>query len=309
MPVSYRWCNGVNLRQLLYFVTVADEGSFTRAAQRLYVSQPSLSKQISLLESELGGPLVERLHRGIRLTPTGTALLPEARTALLSVERARHAARMANGLESTELEVATVQSIAIGLLPGSIRALRERYPGVMVELREYLHRGVMEEQVRGGVADIAVGPTPRQWDGPVEILGWEEFVVVLPENDQALEEPGRIDLSELSRRRWVLPVPQAGIAPLVAAVCREAGFVPEPAAHSSQTEALARLAAAGLGPTMLPSNVVAPDLRHLVKRLRRPMARELAAYTRNAWSPVARAFLTTLRGVVPGLPENAFEAP
>jgi DNA-binding transcriptional LysR family regulator len=284
----------VNLRQLLYFVTVVDEGNFTRAAQRLYIAQPSLSKQLAALETELGGPLIERLHRNIRLTPSGRAFLPEARAAILSAERARRAARMALDLEASELEVATLQSIAIGLLPRSIRTLREQHPGILVELHEYLHRKVMEDDVRGGVADIAIGPRPREWEGPVTSLGWEEFVIVLPEGDRLLEDPGPLELSDLAQRRWVLPVPTAGMAPLVAGACRDAGFVPEPAAHSSQVEALARLAACGLGPAMLPGNVVAPDLQRLTRRLRRPVARELAAYTRSEWSPVARAFLETL---------------
>jgi DNA-binding transcriptional LysR family regulator len=80
----------------------------------------------------------------------------------------------------------------------------------------------------------------------------------------------------------------------VTAACRDSGFEPALAVHSSQVEALARLAACGLGPTMLPSNVVAPDLLSLTRRLRRPVARELAAYTRTEWSPLARAFLETL---------------
>jgi DNA-binding transcriptional LysR family regulator len=84
------------------------------------------------------------------------------------------------------------------------------------------------------------------------------------------------------------------MAPLVAGACRDAGFVPQLGVHTSQVEALARLAASGLGPTMLPTNVVAPDLKRLTRRLRRPVARELAAYTRSEWSLVARAFLETL---------------
>jgi DNA-binding transcriptional LysR family regulator len=300
----------MNLRQLQYFVTVVDEGNFTRAAQRLYVAQPSLSKQLAALEAELGGPLIERLTRGIRLTPSGKAFLPEARAATLSAERARRAARMSHDLEVGELEVATVLSIAVGLLPGSIRTLREKHPGIVVVLREYLRREVLEEEVRSGVADIAIGPRPRAWDGPAASLGWEEFVIVLPEGDPLLDQTGPLELSDLAGRRWVLPAPTAGLAPLIAAVCRDAGFVPQPAVHSSQVEALARFAACGLGPTMLPSNVVAPDLQHLIRRLRRPMARELAAYTRSEWSPLAGAFLEALwKANSARRPKNAYVAP
>jgi DNA-binding transcriptional LysR family regulator len=300
----------MNLRQLQYFVTVVDEGNFTRAAQRLYVAQPSLSKQLAALEAELGGPLIERLTRGIRLTPSGKAFLPEARAATLSAERARRAARMSHDLEVGELEVATVLSIAVGLLPGSIRTLREKHPGIVVVLREYLRREVLEEEVRSGVADIAIGPRPRAWDGPAASLGWEEFVIVLPEGDPLLDQTGPLELSDLAGRRWVLPAPTAGLAPLIAAMCRDAGFVPQPAVHSSQVEALARFAACGLGPTMLPSNVVAPDLQHLIRRLRRPMARELAAYTRSEWSPLAGAFLEALwKANSARRPKNAYVAP
>jgi DNA-binding transcriptional LysR family regulator len=164
--------------------------------------------------------------------------------------------------------------------------------------------------VRSGVADIAIGPRPRAWDGPAASLGWEEFVIVLPEGDPVLDQTGPLDLSDLADRRWVLPAPTAGMAPLIAAVCRDAGFVPQPAVHSSQVEALARFAACGLGPTMLPSNVVAPDLQHLIRRLRRPMARELAAYTRSEWSPLAGAFLEALwKANSARRPKNAFVAP
>jgi DNA-binding transcriptional LysR family regulator len=269
-----------------------------------------LSKQLAALETELGGPLIERLTRGIRLTPSGRAFLPEARAATLAAERARRAARMTHNLEVGELEVATVLSIAIGLLPGSIRTLHEQHPGILVELHEYRRREVLEDEVRSGVADIAIGPKPRAWDGPVASLGWEEFVIVLPEGDPLLGESGPLELSDLAERRWVLPAPTAGMAPLIAGACRDAGFIPLPAVHSSQVEALARFAACGLGPTMLPSNVVAPDLQHLVRRLRRPLARELAAYTRTQWSPLAGAFLETLwEAHSARRPPNAYVAP
>jgi len=299
----------MTLRQLLYFVTVVDEGNFTRAAERLHVAQPSLSKQLAALEDELGGPLVERLHRSICLTPSGRAFLPEARAATLSAERARRAARMAHELDAGVLEVATVLSIAIGLLPGSIRTLGEKHPGIVVELAEYLHSRVMEEEVRSGVADIAIGPRPAHWAGPVASLGWEEFVVVLPENDRLLQGSGPLDLAELAPRRWVLPIPSAGLAPLVAAACANSGFTPEAAVHSSQVEALSRLAASGLGPTMLPSNVISPDLQPLTRRLRRPVVRELCAYTRSEWAPMASAFLDTLWDAnLARRPRNAYVA-
>src|SRR5712691_11223992 len=107
----------MNLRQLQYCVAVVDTASFTKAAQRLHVSQPGLSQQIRALEAELGGKLIERLPRGIRLTPAGKAFLPEARAAVLAAERAGKAARSAFAVRTAELEIATLRSIAVGILP------------------------------------------------------------------------------------------------------------------------------------------------------------------------------------------------
>src|SRR6266436_8475208 len=104
---------GVNLRQLEYFLMIAEEGSFTRASERLLVAQPSLSQQIGALEAELGGPLLERLPRGVRLTMAGQSFLPEARAAISHAERARRSARMALGLQAGQLELAALTSAAV----------------------------------------------------------------------------------------------------------------------------------------------------------------------------------------------------
>src|SRR3954447_4872501 len=103
-----------SLRQLEYLVTVVDSGSFTRAAGLLHVTQPALSHQVRALESQVGGRLLERLPRAVRLTPTGRALLPHARAALADAERARTAARQAVGLECGELQLATIYSMSLG---------------------------------------------------------------------------------------------------------------------------------------------------------------------------------------------------
>src|SRR5688572_24156907 len=111
----------MTLRQLEYLVAVVDEGSFGRAAPRLYVSQPTLSQQIRALEAEVGGPLLERLARGVRPTPAGEALLPPGRAALAAAERARRAARMVLNLEAGELEIDTIGTVALGMLPRVLR--------------------------------------------------------------------------------------------------------------------------------------------------------------------------------------------
>src|SRR3989441_1898423 len=125
----------MNFRQLHSLLAIADEGSFTRAAEQLLVAQPSLSQQIKSLEHELGGPLLERLPTGVRLTAAGKAFLPEARAAVAHAERARRHARSALGLEAGEIQVATVTSVAVGVLPPTFESWHERSPGTTINPR------------------------------------------------------------------------------------------------------------------------------------------------------------------------------
>src|ERR687893_2169466 len=112
------WHRMTSFRRIAYWLAVVEEGSFTRAALRMHVSQPSLSQQVRLLEQEVGGDLLERLPRSVRLTAAGKAFLPHAQTAVRAADRAQHAARSALDLETGELEISTVRSIAAGVPPG-----------------------------------------------------------------------------------------------------------------------------------------------------------------------------------------------
>ena len=284
----------MNLRQLAYWLAVVEEGSFTRAARRMHVAQPSLSQQIRALEAELGGPLIERLPRALRLTQAGKAFLPEARAAVLSAERAERAARATLKLEGGELELATVRSIVVGILPDAIRRWRELHPQVPIRLREYVHRDELSASVRSGVSDVAVGPVPRDWSGLIDALGYEEFVVVLPRDDPRVGRDRTVALADLADREWVLFPPHHGLAELVATACGRAGFQPRESIRTEQVEAAARLAASGLGPTLIPDNMVPPELEACALRVDPPVARELVAFTRTEWSPAAADFLLIL---------------
>jgi DNA-binding transcriptional LysR family regulator len=284
----------VNLRQLRYFLTIADEGSFSRAAARLLIAQPSLSQQIKSLEQELGGQLLERLPTGVRLTSAGNALLSEARSAVTHAERAARNARSALGLDAGEIEVATVTSVAYGVLPPAFKLWHERYPGMTIALREYTHRSALVDAVRSGVGDIAVGPRPADWPGPVAALGWEEFVVVLPAADPLANSQRTVPLDALAERDWVLFGSDHGLSELILEVCAAAGFTPRRTVQTAQVAAAAHLAAAGLGVTIVPNNVVPPGLPAAVRRLRKPLVRELVAFTREDWPALADAFFHAL---------------
>ena len=285
----------MNLRQLECFVAVVDEGSFTRAARRVGISQPSLSQHIRELEADVSGALFDRLPRGASLTPAGRVLLPEARIAVRAVERGRQGARSALAVELGELEIATVLSMAVGVLPRHIGVWHELHPNVSIRLHEFRHRRLLEDAVEQGVADFAIGPHPvRRWEGPIETIGWEEFVVVVASSDP-LAERKTTTLEELSEREWVLYHPDHGLAGIVEETCRRACFSPRGTVRTSQAEGAVRLAAAGLGIALVPDNIVVPGIDCNVLRLDPQLIRDVAVYARVALSPTAAAFVDVLR--------------
>jgi DNA-binding transcriptional LysR family regulator len=285
----------VNLRQLEYFLAIVETGSFTAAAQHVHVAQPSLSQQIKALETELGGELFDRQTRAVRLTAAGRAFVPNARQSVVSAERAVEAARRALRFETGELEIATVRSLAVALLPRTIREWHERSPGISIQLREFSHPLLVERAVLDGIGEFGVGPQPHIWDGPMEPLGWDEFVVVLPPDDPLVSASGPVRLHDLADRGWVVFGPPSGLASFTAEACWRAGFEPRAVVETTQVDAAVQLASAGLGPALVPANTVAHDMSAFVHRLDPPIVWRVAAFAREPWSPPASRLIEVLR--------------
>lgn len=283
------------LRQLEYFTTVVETGSFTRASELLHVSQPALSHQIRALERSIGGPLLERLPRAIRLTPLGRAVLPHALSSLADMTRLHAVARRTNSLEDGELEIAVTYSMSLGLLPAVLKRWHGRHPGVRIRLREHSHTDQLQASMTAGAADLAVGPEPENWDGPVYRMPDEEFVVVLPADDPlASSDSDALDLALLADRDWVHYTPDNGLAEFVDTVCIRAGFRPRAAVRAEQTATAPLLAAAGLGPALVPAAITGPGFDGAMLRPHPPVRRRIAAYTRHNPDPLATAFVAFL---------------
>jgi len=141
----------MDLRQLRYFVAVAEERHFGRAAQRLHMSQPPLSMQIKALKRELGIGLLERTSRRVALTDAGRVFLERAKTILGAVEEAREVARGAEQGLQGRLEVGFISSASLSLLPPSIRLFRERFGGVELELKELTSAQQIDALYEGGI--------------------------------------------------------------------------------------------------------------------------------------------------------------
>ena len=284
----------ISLRQLEYFITVVDEGSFTRAAEQLCVSQPGLSHQIQALERELGGPLLERLPRKVRLTPAGRTALPHARASLAHAQRASSAARRASGVETGELHVGTLYSISTGVLPGALRTWRRSYPELQVHLVEFPHTDELIAAMEAGGADVAVGPTPPEWEGPCRIIGAEEFVIVAAPDQLPYPDGAQVPLADLAECEWVHYTPRSGLSEILNRACKQAGFAPRLSVRTEQGPSALSLARAGVGLALLPGNIVPTQFDGVLLRPDPPVVRPLAVYTRVRPDPITAAFVSAI---------------
>ena len=285
----------MTLRQLEYLLAVAQTGSFTEAASRLHVSQPTLSQQIRALEAELGGPLLDRSPGSVALTPAGKALVGDARAAVTSAQRALDAGRRALRSAPTLLTMATVRSLAAAVLPATIKRWHEVQPDVSIRLLEFASRSLVTDAVADGRADLGIGPLPAEWSGARIELGWEQLVLVMPLGDPLAQSGNDLSLESLAGRQWVLYEEGHGLGEQALQACRAAGFEPEWAVRTAQVEVAARLAAAGIGPALVPIKNVPPELHQHVRGVDPPVSWRVWAYVTGPEFPdIAGAFVDVL---------------
>jgi DNA-binding transcriptional LysR family regulator len=240
------------LRQLRYFVAVAEEGSLTRAAARLHVAQQSLSQQIRTLEAQLGAPLFERSSRGVALTDVGAVLLREARPVLAQAERAAEAVRRAARGEQGELRVGFLGSVANYFMPPVVRAFRERHPDVTLHTED-LAIAALVAGLREGSLDAGLSRPPLVDDLESEVVLREPVAAVLPAGHPLADRAG-LTLADLADEPWVL-TPRASWPPWHRKYDDDfarAGFRPRVAQRGTTPQGLLALVAAGVGVTRLP---------------------------------------------------------
>jgi DNA-binding transcriptional LysR family regulator len=291
----------LDLRQVAYFVAVAEERSFTAAAARLLIAQPSLSQQIRALERQVGADLLDRSSRGTTLTPAGRAFLEAVRGLLADARTAVSHARAAAGLDGGTLRVAALTSLATWVLPAAIAAFRQRFPDIPLRLTEFTDRPGLEEGMAEGLADVAVGARPPDWTGPVRVLGAERFTLVVPPGHPRAGQCG-VPLSAFAGADWVLYAAGHGLRTLVQEACGAAGFTPRVAVECRSVDAAARLAATGLGVALVPDAAARDGLAgHRVELAGAPVV-AVVGYARTAFSPPAAAFLDLVTELpIPGL--------
>src|SRR5690348_11319775 len=244
----------MELRHLEYFVALAEELNFSRAAKRLYITQPSLSQQIQSLEKEIGVQLLQRTKRSVRLTEAGQLFLEEAYRALDQVQQAVHTAQRADRGEIGQLTIGFVGSSAYGFLPTVIRTFRERFPEVALILRE---RTTVEQiqMLRDG--QIQVGfLRPPILDETLQqtVVQQEPFLVALPKTHPQASVP-HVPLPALANESFILvPYKLApGLYTQMTNMCMQAGFQPRMVQEAIQFHVIISLVAAGLGIALVPA--------------------------------------------------------
>ena len=300
----------MELRHLRYFVAVAEEMHFGRAAARLRIAQPPLSRQIRDLEREVGAALFERVARGVELTPAGRAFLPEARLTLAQAERATRTAQRAARGEIGRLRVGFVEAAAFsGILPDVLGFFRMHLPDIGLSLFE-MDSVQQAEAFRDGRIDLGIlhsAPADAERWLRVEPVYTDPLVAAIPEAHGRLGARARIALGDLAAESFVLfprPVSPAVYDDIIAR-CRAAGFSPRVVQEATGWHTLVALVGAGVGVAFVPKSLTQVERPGVLFRPVRDLAVDVpvsAAWKKAEKSPVRERFVTALRAVARARP-------
>lgn len=249
----------MELRHLRYFVAVADELNFSRAAERLQIAQPPLSQQIQALESELGVQLFDRKKRPIHLTEAGQAFLEEARSTLENLKQAIRKTQRIHQGELDHLTVGFTSSMANGVLPSILRTFRQCYPETNLILREANSvsqiQGLRDHQTEVVFAYRTPALIEAK-DLEVTLLSEEALVAVLPQH-HPLTIQSTISLIDLADEEFIMPLRPvvSGLSEQIYTLCAQSGFVPKVAQEAIFMVTILGLVAGEMGISILPSSV------------------------------------------------------
>ncbi|MDQ8201694.1 LysR family transcriptional regulator [Pelagicoccus sp. SDUM812003] len=292
----------MELHQLKYFLAVAEEGNFTRAAEKCFVSQPSLSAQIIKLEGELGQKLFNRLGRKAELTQAGRFLESRARTILMEVENAQRQIKESAEEITGVVKVGVTPSVTPYLIPPALSICRERYPKLQIHIQENLRRRLIDEVVQG---HLEVAISSYTGDTPIidaEPLLQEALVLAVSAKHPLASQKEAISINDFKDEPLVLLGESATLGDKVFDFFDRMKIEPKVVALCSQVRSLKELVNLGIGVAILPEMAIDETqpfnivYRSLVSAR---MSRLLFALThaRRYLSPGARVFIDLVREV------------
>jgi len=305
----------MELRHIRYFLAVAEERHFTRAAAKVGIGQPPLSQQIKDLEAEIGAPLFHRLAHGAELTAAGEAFLEGVKEMPALAEQATRAARRASRGETGSLRVGFTASSAFNaVVPAAIRAFRRAYADVDLTLEEANTTRLVAGLQDGSLDAVFLRPGAAGSEAfQLRLLSEEPMIVALPARHPVAAQR-EVDLATLKEDPFLLFPRQNGsmLYDTIIGACREAGFEPVIGQQAPQIASVVNLVAAELGVSVVPASM--SQLRVTGVAYRRiagqtPTARLALAHRRGETSAVVRNFVARAERLLPRPSNVGFWAP
>jgi DNA-binding transcriptional LysR family regulator len=290
----------MELRHLRYFIAVAEELHFSRAAERLHMAQPPLSQQIQQLEVELGVELLQRrTKRQVQLTEAGQVFLQEAYRLLAQLDQAICVTQRTGRGELGQLVVGFTSSVAYDILPSLLQQFREQFPEVRLVLHE-LTTSQQEQAFREGRIQVSFGHPPIEGDDlDLECILQEPLVVALPEM-HPLAELEQVSVRSLSQESFVLfPRPLGpGLYDQILSLCQQASFSPLVAQEAIQMQTIIGLVSGGMGIAIVPASMQNLQRIGVVYRPIQeatPLVETAVIWRKTDPSPILREFLSVVR--------------
>lgn len=292
----------MDVQELEAFWWIAQTGTFNRAAERLYLTQPSVTARIQVLERELGQQLFERKPRGVRLTDAGRALLPHAERVLQDISKARQAVADLLSATGGTLTVGCAETTSTYVLPDILALYKQRHPGVEMTVRTGSSQAILQlvadDAVHLGLLNSPINPQIDVDQVPL----YDEEIILVAHPSHPLVQEEAITLNRLAREPFLTADRSCDYWVLVDKFWSSSGVVPRTAMDLNSVEAAKRMVLQGFGITMLPETCVRHEIRtgqmarlHIagVEPLRR---RTFLAHRRGKiWSGMTRAFLLILQ--------------
>ncbi|MNO69366.1 HTH-type transcriptional regulator GltC [compost metagenome] len=242
----------MELRQLQYFMKVAQKEHVTHAAEELHVAQSAVSRQIHQLEQELGVDLFMQKGRNLQLTPVGHLFCKRVESLMKELDKAVAEVHEFLDPERGEIRIGFPHSLGIHLIPSVVAEFRKRYPNVRFRFKQGMFPSLIRDVISAEVDLAFISPYPEGHDQVEgDIVLTEELYAILPPN-HALAGQESITLSQLKDDKFILFSKGYSLRPIVCQACQDAGFSPEIAFEGEETDTIRGLVAAGMGVSLLP---------------------------------------------------------